>query len=262
MRTNTKNKNVACCRIDSPHAVASHLAADHLYRFSSRRHVPSGSGSLVGSPPSPLAAPLPLVPPLLRLSCQAGCCTTSLHAVASPASASASHRAVASRSAALAPLVRLVDALPLLTPLRPLPQRLRLSSHHCLSFLRSCASIDRRKTVRNYVFFLHPVTSDPWTATKKKVPFLGWERYVFMFLCYLEAAARRELAGTPAHAPSIFLFESSGFRWVSAERESDKSCLDLPRATFTTLVISTASSLPSKPSHPLVASFHRNKKQP
>ncbi len=46
---------------------------------------------------------------------------------------------------------------------------------------------------------------------------------------------------------------------VSVERESNESYLDLPRATFTSVVISAASSLSSKPSHPLVASFCINK---
>ena len=41
---------------------------------------------------------------------------------------------------------------------------------------------------------------------------------VSKFLCYLEAAARRELVGTPARVPSILLFKSSAFQWVSAQR--------------------------------------------
>ena len=41
---------------------------------------------------------------------------------------------------------------------------------------------------------------------------------VSKFLCYLEAAARRELVGTPTRVSSIFLFESSGFQSVSVRR--------------------------------------------
>jgi hypothetical protein len=33
-------------------------------------------------------------------------------------------------------------------------------------------------------FFCVQVPLDPWTATRKKVFFWGWEGYVFMFLCF------------------------------------------------------------------------------
>ena len=77
-------------------------------------------------------------------SCTTGCCIASPHAAASPANASC--RAVASRSASLPPLVRLVVALILLTPPHPIwrwitwGHRLLLSPCHCLSFLCSRAS--------------------------------------------------------------------------------------------------------------------------
>ena len=77
-------------------------------------------------------------------SCMTGCCIASPHAAASPAKASCC--AVASRSASLPPLVRLVVALILLTPPHPIwrwitwGHRLLLSPCRCLWFLCSRAS--------------------------------------------------------------------------------------------------------------------------
>ena len=50
--------------------------------------------------------------------------------------------------------------------------------------------------------------------TAVQLPYLSWKE-LQSTICYLEAVARRELAGNPARAPS---FESSVFRWVSARR--------------------------------------------
>jgi len=69
---------------------------------------------------------------------------------------------------------------------------------------------------------------------------------------YLEAVARRELAGNLA-APSFWILSIP--MDVSAERESGES-LGPPRTTFTALVISAAPSLVVKAIRPLVA-FHR-----
>jgi hypothetical protein len=73
---------------------------------------------------------------------------------------------------------------------------------------------------------------------------------VSKFLCYLEAAASPFFFSNPQHSDECQREEGE---------QRDESCLDLLRATFTTLVISAASSLLSKPSHLLVASFRRNK---
>ena len=99
-----------------------------MRRLSSRRRVPCQR----------LLLRLPLLFLHSRASCPSGCCIDSPHAATSHlpaplpgglgpggrslgAAAFSSCHAVASRSAALAPLVRLVVALPLLTPSRPLP---------------------------------------------------------------------------------------------------------------------------------------------
>ena len=90
-----------------------------LHRSSSRRRVPS-AGSIVwrAGPGRRRGRCLLLSPRRCLLFCRscasylAGCCVTSPHAVAFPASASASCHTVASRSSALVPLVRLVVALP------------------------------------------------------------------------------------------------------------------------------------------------------
>jgi hypothetical protein len=78
---------------------------------------------------------------------------------------------------------------------------------------------------------------------------------VSKFLCYLEAVARRELAGNPARAPSFLILSIR--MGVSAKRESDKSFSDLPEQL---------SQLSSFPPHPCLSSkpsaavaFHRNK---